>query len=180
MIQETLQLVLSLSGRKPARAMPRRLDKLFRRLAETRDGMEAQETEDLIWGLWMTHPDRDAEERLERATRALAARDLDAAETLLDRLVHDYPEFAEAWNKRATLYFLQGRDAESVADIRRTLSLEPRHFGALAGFGQICLRQGDRVAALFAFDAALAVNPHLAAVRAMAAELSAEGAKTVH
>jgi len=179
-IQETLKLVLSLSGRKPARSLPRRLDVLFRRLAETRDGLEAQEAEDLIWGLWMTHSDRDAEEALERATRAIAAREFEAAEVLLDRLVHDHPDYAEAWNKRATMYFVQGRDAESLADIRRTLELEPRHFGALAGFGQICMRHGDRVAALFAFDAALAVNPHLASVRAMVAELAAEGAKTVH
>lgn len=180
MIQDTLKLVLSLAERKPARSLPRRLDVLFRRLAETRDGLEAQETEDLIWGLWMTHSKRDAEEQLERATRAIAAREFEAAEVLLDRLVHDHPEYAEAWNKRATMYFVQGRDTESLADIRRTLELEPRHFGALAGFGQICMRHGDRVAALFAFDAALAVNPHLASVRAMAAELTAEGAKTVH
>jgi cytochrome c-type biogenesis protein CcmH/NrfG len=72
------------------------------------------------------------------------------------------------------------RDDESVPDIRRTLELEPRHFGAICGFGQICLRHGNRAAALFAFDAALRINPHLGAVRTVFEELAAETGRTAH
>ena len=86
-----------------------------------------------------------------------------------------HPDYAEAWNKRATLYYLQRRDAESVASIRRALELEPRHFGAICGFGQILIDQGDRTGAAFAFDAALRLNPHLGGeVRRTADELLRE------
>jgi len=60
---------------------------------------------------------------------------------------------------------MQSRDEESVINIHRTLELEPRHYGAICGFAQICLSLGDTDSALFAFDAALRVNPHLEAVR---------------
>jgi Tfp pilus assembly protein PilF len=173
---ETLKLILTLEGRRPARALPRQLDTLFERLARAANAVEASQLEDAIWAAWMSHPDAIAEERLDLATRAIGAGDHADAETLLDELVAAHPGYAEAWNKRATLYFLQRRDPESVADIRRVLELEPRHFGAICGFGQICLRHGDRAAALFAFDAALRVNPHLGSIRAAVKELSDERA----
>jgi tetratricopeptide (TPR) repeat protein len=171
---DTLKLILSLGSRAPARHMPQRLTELFHRLAAAEGPVEASQVEDLIWGIWMSNDDPDAEDALGRATQAIAARELDEAEAMLDALVELHPGYAEAWNKRATLYFLQRRDRESVADIRRTLELEPRHFGAICGFGQICLRHGNRAAALFAFDAALRVNPHLGSIRAAAAELASE------
>lgn len=180
MFDETLKLIVALGDRRPSARLPRRLGTLFTQLAATSDPLEASETEDLIWGLWMQHTKVDAEDKLDQATRAIAAKDWDGAEALLDELVAEQPEYAEAWNKRATLYFLQKRDAESVADIRRTLELEPRHFGAICGFAQICLRHDERVAAMFAFDAALRINPHLASVRAAMAQLAAEGGKTIH
>ena len=82
------------------------------------------------------------------------------------------PDWAEAWNKRATLYYMLGRDEDSVRDIHRTLELEPRHFGALSGFAQICLRAGDRGSALVAFETALRINPHLNLVQAAVVELN--------
>jgi hypothetical protein len=180
MFDETLKLIVALGSRSPSPALPRRLGTLFGQLARTSDPLEASQTEDLIWGLWMQHARADAEDKLDEATRAIAGKEWNTAEMLLDELVMDQPEFAEAWNKRATLYFLLERDADSVADIRRTLELEPRHFGAICGFAQICLRHDERVAAMFAFDAALRINPHLASVRAAMADLAAEGGKTIH
>jgi len=177
---ETLKLVLSLAGRKPAPSLAPRLDALFRDLARARGPAEASRVEEHIWAAWMSHADPAAEAELERATRAIAAGDHAEGEAILDDLVHAHPDYAEAWNKRATLYFRLGRDAESVRDIQRTLALEPRHFGAICGFGQICLRKGDRAAALFAFDAALRIDPHLGAVRAAFEELVAEGQRTAH
>lgn len=173
MFDGTLKLISALAGRKPAPSMPRRLDALFERLAQAAGPREASQIEDLIWGAWMSHADRGAEDRLGRATHAIAVRDHSSAEALLDELVAAHPDYAEAWNKRATLFFRQGRDGESVDDIQRTLELEPRHFGAICGFGQICLRHGDRAAASFAFEAALRINPHLGAIRAAAEELAA-------
>ncbi len=180
MFASTLKLILSLPARKPARSLPRRLDGLFADLARASGPPEASRIEELIWAAWMSHEDPAAEESLERATRAIAAHDHAEAEAILDELVHARPDYAEAWNKRATLYFRMGRDDASVQDIRRTLELEPRHFGAICGFGQICLRHGDRAAALFAFDAALRINPHLGAVRSVFEKLAAETGRTAH
>ncbi|HSD43863.1 MAG TPA: hypothetical protein VLD36_18590 [Burkholderiales bacterium] len=174
MFDDTLKLILSLGERPPRVRGPQRLTELFHRLAAAAGPVEASQVEDLIWNVWMAHDDPDAEDALSRATQAIAARELDEAEAILDALVELHPDYAEAWNKRATLYFLLRRDRESVADIRRTLELEPRHFGAICGFGQICLRHNDRAAALFAFDAALRVNPHLGSIRAAVKELSGE------
>jgi tetratricopeptide (TPR) repeat protein len=171
---DTLKLILSLGERSPHVRTSHRLNELFHRLAAADGQVEASQVEDLIWSVWMAHDDPDAEDALSRATHAIAARELDEAEAILDALVALHPDYAEAWNKRATLYFLQRRDQESVADIRRTLELEPRHFGAICGFGQICLRHQDRAGALFAFDAALRVNPHLGSIRAAVKDLSDE------
>ena len=104
----------------------------------------------------------------------------EVAERALDRMVTEWPEWPEAWNKRATLRFTQERDAESLDDIGRTLALEPRHFGAISGLGQICLRAGDLTSALLAFEEALAINPHLYGVRQAVESLREKAPRTLH
>jgi tetratricopeptide (TPR) repeat protein len=170
-VDELLRFLATLPTRAPAPAQPRRLEALFADLRAPQPRQPPHETESLIWALWSSHGDPAAEQRLERATRALAARDLGLAGRLLEPLVAQYPDWSEAWNKRGTLYYLAGRDEPSFADIRRTLELEPRHFGAVCGFAQICLRRGERLAALAAFEMALALHPHLPGVPAAVADL---------
>ena len=102
---------------------------------------------------------------MERILLAIESRRLRLATSLLDRLVAERPLWAEAWNRRAIVHFLLDDDIAAVADIQRTLALEPRHFGALAGLGQIALRNGDGTAALAAFEQALALNPNLDSLR---------------
>ena len=75
------------------------------------------------------------------------------------------PNFSEAYNKRATLYYMTGRYDESLSDINKTLDLEPRHFGALSGRGMVFLKQGKNADALRAFKEALAVNPTMTGTR---------------
>src|SRR4249919_2265802 len=120
MFEDTLKLILALAGRKPAASLSPRLNGLFRDLARARGPTEASRVEDLIWAAWMSHEDPNAEAELERATRAIAAGDHTEGEAILDDLVQAHPDYAEAWNKRATLYFRLGRDTESVQDIQRT------------------------------------------------------------
>jgi Tfp pilus assembly protein PilF len=163
---ETLSLIALRRNHRPVRALPA-LDDLFRRLAQCRAPQEASRTEDCIWELWMYHPHRSAAEVLELASNDIAARRYDIAETRLHRLLRHVPDFAEAWHKRATLYYLQGRDDACVPDLRRTLELEPRHFGALCAFAEVLLSIKQREAARFVFSRALLLNPHLQRARAV-------------
>ena len=163
---ETLSLIALRRNHCPVRALPA-LDALFRRLAQCRAPQEARRTEDCIWELWMYHPHRSAAEVLELASNDIAAKRYDIAETRLHRLLRHLPNFAEAWHKRATLYYLQGRDDACVPDLRRTLELEPRHFGALCAFAEILLSIDQRESARFVFSQALLLNPHLQRARAV-------------
>lgn len=180
-LHHALRLIVSRpQARVPGNVAERRLADLFCTLATTGDLVVAGEAEDTIWALWTSHQDAQLEQRLDRAIRHIAAREFEAAEGLLDTLLADQPDYVEAWNKRATMYFLMERDGDSVADIIRTLELEPRHFGAICGFAQICLRHGLRAQALAAFESALAINPHMPGPRAAVDSLNAEFRSTAH
>ncbi len=162
-IADILGLIADRRERQPARRLPF-LDALFQRLAAC-PGAEAAATEERIWQVWMDHPNRAAAQVLEAATRDIAARRYDIAETRLTRLLRSAPDFAEAWHKRATLYYLLARDAECLADTRRTLELEPRHFCAMLHFGEILFAGGATEHGRFAFRAALSLHPNLPEAR---------------
>ncbi len=136
--------------------------------------------EERIWAIWCDHPESQAKARMAEGIRSLAAGDLVEAEAAFDELIADYPAWAEAWNKRATVYFLQGRDSASVGDIFQTFEREPRHFGALGGFAQICMRNGIPDAAQAALERLLALNPGAPGVSETVAALSQYVPKTMH
>lgn len=165
---DILGLIAARKARRPLRAYPA-VDALFRRLAAAAHAAEATLAEDGIWDAWMHHPHRAAAEALARATDDIAARRYDIAETRLTALLRSAPDFAEAWHKRATLYYLLGRDEECLEDIHRTLALEPRHFAAMLHFAEIALaaQPGERPAEAvrLACFAALSLHPHLARAR---------------
>ena len=173
MYAETLKLIVRAQRRRPSYRLHRRLDALLRRLADAA-APRAETTQDEIWGLWMTYPDRPAAAELERATRAIVAGDFVTAERILHRLIALHPGFAEAWHKRGTLFYMQARDEESVRDFHHALVLEPRHFGAMLAFAELCIAAGRKDEALFALDVALRLNPHLAASREQYEALLAE------
>lgn len=156
-----LELVASAHRRRPSPVMPGALDALFHRLAASDDIEDATATEARIWDLWMYHPHHRAARHLDRASTEIATQCHDIAETRLARLLRCAPDYCEAWNKRATLYYLQERDDESLASLRHVLELEPRHFGAICAVAEILLGRGDREAAAFAFETALRFHPHL-------------------
>lgn len=157
----------------PAFAGPREveLDKMFARLKDTTSETEASAITQAIWILWTTSEDSNVNDMMRRGIRLMGAQNLDEALAIFDRMVKYAPEFAEGWNKRATVHYMLGNFNESVADIRKTLALEPRHFGALSGLGMINMeleRQGD---ALKAFEEALRANPYLPGARQQIQEL---------
>ena len=142
-----------------------RLDELFAILHTTDSAANARRAEQAIWAVWIDHQDTARRDTMVRGIAAMNGQRLDEALAIFDELVVDAPDYAEAWNKRATIYFLLGEFEASIADIDRTLDLEPRHFGALSGLGQIRIAQRDPAGALRAFEDALLVNPHMASTR---------------
>lgn len=147
------------------------LDRLFAELRIADNVAAAQQVERDIWNEWMHGGSNADNEALAKATQAINLGAFSSALDHLDRLVLRAPEFPEAWNKRATLYFLMGRYDESLADIVTTLDLEPRHFGALSGRGMIYQRLGRNLDAIAAFKDALAINPHMTGAKSSLQQL---------
>lgn len=143
-----------------------RLDHLFERLRASPDVAGAMMAEREVWAIWLESGDDAVNRMMRRGIEAMSAGRLDDAVKVFDELVGLAPGFAEGWNKRATAYYLRDDLEASVADIQRTLSLEPRHFGAISGMGLIFLERGDARGALDAFEAVLVVHPHAAGARA--------------
>ena len=139
----------------------RGLDFLFGALKAAPDEASAKHVEARIWALWMQTSSDTAALLMLRAKSAMEAQKVDVAIKLLDSVIKLRPEYVEAWNRRATLYYLKNDYTHSLEDIRQVLIREPRHFGALAGLGMIMQEIGDERRALEAFRKALAVNPHL-------------------
>jgi tetratricopeptide (TPR) repeat protein len=156
-------------GKKQDR--PQQLDALF---AKLRDPAGSGEVERQIWTLWMQSDSAEEDKILASATMAMSAGDYRLSEELLNQLIARDKRFPEAWNKRATLYYLMGRLDESLADIVKTLDLEPRHFGALSGRGMILKQQGRMPEALAAYREANAINPHMPGVAAVIKELETQ------
>jgi len=139
----------------------RGLDFLFGALKVAPDEVSAKAVEAKIWAIWLQTPSDTAALLMARAKVAIDAQQGDIALKLLDATIKLRPDYVEAWNRRATLYYLRNDYGRSLADIQQVLVREPRHFGALAGLGMIMQDLGDDKRALDAFRKALAVNPHL-------------------
>jgi tetratricopeptide (TPR) repeat protein len=150
-----------------------RLNALFQKL-KTGSGEEARDTERQIWQIWVEHKNPEIARLMQQGMAALNEDDAQAALDTFGQVVRADKNFAEGWNKRATVEFVMGDFDASVADIERTLALEPRHFGALSGLGQIYLAMNKKALALKALRAALAVDPHLDGVREKVDELKKE------
>ena len=148
-----------------------RLGRLFAQLKAAPDEAAAKPVEALIWRIWGETADAESAAILARGVTAMNLGDGRTARAAFDLLVAREPAFAEAWNKRATLLYLLGDDQGSMADIRRVLALEPRHFGALSGLALIFLRQDRPAEALRSLEAALALYPLMPGGRDRAAEL---------
>jgi len=148
-------------GKLPKAGTPRGLDFLFGALKAAPDELSAKAVEAKIWAIWLQTPSDTAALLMSRAKAAIDAQQGDIALKLLDATIKLRPDYVEAWNRRATLYYLRNDYGRSLADIQQVLVREPRHFGALAGLGMIMQDLGDDKRALEAFRKALAVNPHL-------------------
>jgi tetratricopeptide (TPR) repeat protein len=152
------------------------IDALFQTLHATKDRDEAKAAETRILTLWLESGSDTIDLLMGWVITAIEDKDYAAALDLLDRVTSMKPEYAEGWNKRATVYFLLDDYSKSVSDIRRALALEPRHFGALSGLGMIMRSLGDNKGAMAAFRQALEADPFLDNVREALQELEKEAA----
>jgi tetratricopeptide (TPR) repeat protein len=150
------------------------LDDLFARLAAAKDEDEAQGIAKLIERRWLRSGSDTADLLMTRASEAIQAKEFPLAIELLDRVITLQPGWAEAWNRRATAFFLLDDTANSMADLRQVLSHEPRHFGAWAGLGHIYMAGGDKTRALEAYRKALAINPRMENLRSIVDRLAPE------
>jgi tetratricopeptide (TPR) repeat protein len=142
----------------------RNLEFLLGALKVAPDDTSAKAIEDRIWALWMVSGSDTVDVLMSRVKEASDAENYTLAIRLLDAVIEIDPDFVEAWNRRATIFFLRKEYSSSLADIMHVLAQEPRHFGALAGLGTILEEVGDDRHALDAYRKALAVHPHLKGV----------------
>ena len=144
-----------------------RLDGLFAELRGAESMADVAGIEAQIWHLWSLTDDPAVDRVLAGGTAAMNHRAFEAALASFNTVIEMKPDFAEGWNKRATLYYLMGEYALSIADVEHTLALEPRHFGALSGLGLIHMALENPAEALDAFERALKVHPHMAHAKRM-------------
>lgn len=151
-----------------------RLDQLFYDLKRERNEKAAERIAQKIWGEWFKSGSASIDLMMNWAQDAIKAKKYHVALDFLDQIVILQPEFAEGWNRRATLHFMMNEYGKSVSDIKRTLALEPRHFGALSGWGMILKNSGQKEQALKVFSQALEVYPMMRNAQAEVAELTDE------
>ena len=142
-----------------------RLNGLFEQLLLVSNPVVLRATEDLIWEIWLEHENTDVQQLLTLGTEAMNRRQFSEALLIFSQIVKNFPDFAEGWNKRATLYYLVGNTDASIEDIKRALELEPRHFGALSGLGLVYLQQGKLALAEEAFLELITVHPNSPSVQ---------------
>src|SRR5215470_12245581 len=137
------------------------IDKLFEALKIAPTEESAKYVENRIWALWLAAGGDTSNLLMGRVKTAMEKKEHDVALKLLNAIIDLKPEFVEAWNRRATIYFNNKDYISAIADIHEVLMREPRHFGALSGLGTIMQELGDDKAALEAYRRALAVHPKL-------------------
>lgn len=143
-------------------------------LAASPSESAAEALEQRILSAWLQSGSDTVDLLMQWSIKAMQEKNFPLALELLNEVVILKPDFAEGWNKRATVYYLIDEYALSLADIRHVLALEPRHFGALSGLGLILKETGDKKHALDAFRKALAVHPYLTNARKVMEELQIE------
>lgn len=141
------------------------LDDLFSQLRTASAPAEIEALQSGIWQLWLSSGDAALDKDLEFGMRVMNSEDYTQAINHFTRLVRLKPDFAEAWNKRATAYYLRGDFKASLADIAETLKREPRHFGALWGQAGILRQLGEYQRALRVLRQLAAICPHLPGLR---------------
>ena len=137
-----------------------RLDDLFSTLLISTDLTTIRSTENQIWEIWFNHANEDVEQLIQMGVTRMNYNRYAEAMLIFTQLIENFPDYAEGWNRRATLHYILGNLDESVADIEKVLELEPRHFGALSGLGLVFLQQKQLSKAKQAFENLVDLHPN--------------------
>ena len=136
-------------------------DRLFERLAAAKDEEEGRRAESAIWRFWLDHADPLINAAMYDAMRRRDSYEWDEALAVFDRVIELAPDYAEGYNQRAFVLFLKERDEDAMVDLKRTLELEPMHFGAMAGMALILQRANKQDEAFDWLRKAIAIHPFL-------------------
>ncbi len=162
----------ALPGKTLAEKRAARLDELFFALKRERNEAKATRIAEQIQAQWQNSGSATVDLMMQWAALAMTEKKYAVALDFLDQVTVMKPDFAEGWNRRATVNFLMNDYGRSMADIQKTLSLEPRHFGALAGLAAILKDTGNKEGALHAFEQVLAVYPMMREAQKQAGQLA--------
>ena len=154
-----------------AKEKNKELDSLFNQL-KTNDLVIALKTEKKIWKIWSTHPSNDRKgsrltDMLAQGDLLITKKDFNKAIDIFSLIISIDSNWAEAWNKRATVLYLSGRYEDSIKDIKKVLQIEPRHFGALSGFGLNQIELKNYKAALKSYQEVQKIYPSMDAPKKM-------------
>ncbi len=164
-VSNEAQASVKLAPVDPARQQADELDRLFGQLQRAKGLEQTQAIEEKIWANWLRNASPTAELMLTQANKALHDGAFETSETMLNKVIGTYPEYVEALNKRAMLYFNLDRHEEAIDDLDMVLEIEPRHFGALAGKAMILYKQGKLSAASAMLKQALEIYPEMHPVK---------------
>ena len=137
-----------------------RLENLFEILSKTESNIQINEVTSSIWDIWHETNDPSIEADFYRGLESMRTGDLIMSVAFFTRVIDKNPNFAEGWNKRATVYYMLGKFDASMMDIHETLKLEPRHFGAMDGMGLIFIHLEQFDQAIDIYDQMLKIFPN--------------------
>ena len=144
-----------------------RLNQLFNELKVNKTNVAANVAQE-IWSLWSTHPtDQKLTSILDEGSRLVQDRQLNRAITVFSEAIELDPTWAEAWNKRATVFYMVGEFQKSQDDIDKVLELEKRHFGALAGQGMVNIQLRNYEKAILSYKKAQEIYPSMQSAETM-------------
>ena len=144
------------------------LNKLFNQLKNTYNNLSAKEIESKIWKLWTTHPsEQTLTDLLEKGSYYMSQNQLTSAHNVFSKAIELDPNWAEAWNKRATVFYMVGEFQKSQDDIDKVLELEERHFGALAGQGMVNIKLKNYDKAKRSYQKAQEIYPAMKSSKVM-------------
>ena len=160
MLVRTLIVFLFFSCSLKADQNDARLEDLFKILSKTESDVQINEVTSSIWDIWHETNDPSIEADFYRGLESMRTGDLIMAVAFFTRVIDKNPNFAEGWNKRATVYYMLGKFDASMMDIHETLKLEPRHFGAMDGMGLIFIHLEQFDKAIDIYDRMLKIFPN--------------------